>query len=54
MHAIHTIWVYLTGAKGKALILVPNFVAMVKTQFRKYVKVFRSANGQEFLSWPMK
>ena len=34
-----TIWVYLMREKGEASLLLQNFVIMVKTQFRKDVKI---------------
>jgi len=39
-------------AKGEASVLLHNFVAMVKTQFGKDVKIIRCDNGQEFSSRP--
>ena len=42
-------WVYLMLGKYEVGQLIKDFVAMVKTQFHKQVKVLRSDNGQEFL-----
>ena len=52
--ASHIVVVYLMRAKGKASMLLENFVVMVKTQFGKEVKTIKSDNRQEFLSGPMK
>jgi len=51
--ASHAVWVYLMRAKGKVLVLLQNFVIMMKTQFNKDAKIIRSDDEQEFLG-PMK
>jgi len=46
-------WVYLMKDRRETSTLLKNFVAMIKTQFGKTIKVVRSDNGSEFTSEPM-
>ena len=46
-------WVYLMKDKSEASKLLKGFIAMVRNQFHKGVKVVRSDNGSEFTSGPM-
>ena len=46
-------WVYLMQSRTEASKLLKNFVMMVKTQFKRIVKVVRSDNGSEFTSGRM-
>lgn len=50
---VKAIWVYLMREKGEVASLVQNFLAMLKNQFEKNVKILRSDNGLEFESDPM-
>ncbi|XP_019251045.1 PREDICTED: uncharacterized protein LOC109229959 [Nicotiana attenuata] len=43
-------WVFLMRLKSDVIFLLKNFIAMIKTQFGKQVKVFRSDNGSEFFN----
>ncbi|KAL4363042.1 hypothetical protein GQ457_04G026360 [Hibiscus cannabinus] len=42
-----TTWTYLMTHKSDALVIVPNFISMVKRQFDFDLKIFRSDNAQE-------
>ena len=44
---------YLMKDKSEASKFLPGFIAMVRNQFHKGVKVVRSDNGSEFTSGPM-
>ena len=48
------VWVFLMKGKSEAGKLLKGFVALVKTQFDKVVKIIRTDNGLEFVSGPMK
>ena len=41
-------WVYLMKSKFETIPLLQSFYAMIKTQFGKSIKVFRTNNGLEF------
>ena len=41
-------WVYLMKSKSKTRHLLQSFYTMIKTQFGKSIKVFRTNNGLEF------
>ncbi|XP_019263436.1 PREDICTED: uncharacterized protein LOC109241171 [Nicotiana attenuata] len=43
-------WVFLMRLKSDVIVLLKNFIAMVKTQFGKKIKVFRAGNGGEFFN----
>lgn len=43
-------WVYLLKFKSETCVLVQQFLAYVKTQFDKTVKVVRTDNGAEFVN----
>ena len=44
------VWIYLLIAKTEVGCILQNFVAMVRRQFDKNVKIVRSDNGSEFIS----
>lgn len=44
------IWIFLLALKSDVIVAIKQFLLMVKTQFGKCVKVFRSDNGGEFLN----
>ena len=48
------VWLYLMKEKSEVEFLFKGFVAMVRTQFDKYVKMVRTDNGLEFKSGSMK
>lgn len=50
----HCVWVYLMKNKSETWRLLTGFYNMIKTQFGRQIKVFRSDNGLEFTSEPMK
>ncbi|XP_070012961.1 uncharacterized protein LOC142176278 [Nicotiana tabacum] len=43
-------WNFLLRLKSDVVFILKNFLAMVKTQFGKSVKMFRSDNGSEFFN----
>jgi len=46
-------WVCLMKDNIEASKLLKGFIVMVRTQFKKKIKVVRSGNGSEFTSGPM-
>jgi len=46
-------WVYLMKDRREASKLLKGFIAMVRNQFHKGIKVVRSDNGSKFTSGPM-
>ena len=47
-------WVYWMQDRSEASKLLKGFIAMVRNQFHKGIKVVRSDNGSEFTSNPFK
>ena len=45
-----SVWIYLLANKKEVPRMLMSFFALVKRQFDKEVKIFRSDNGTEFLS----
>ena len=45
-----SVWIYLLANKKEVPRMLMSFFALVKRQFDKEVKIFRSVNGTEFLS----
>ena len=45
---------YSMKEKGEASDILQNFVAFVKNQFEKNMKIIHSANGYKFTSGPIK
>lgn len=43
-------WVFLLALKSDVIVLLKQFLSMIKTQFGRVVKVFRSDNGGEFFN----
>ena len=43
------VWIYLLNGKNEVACVLRKFIAMVKCQFEKNVKIVRSDNGSEFL-----
>ena len=43
-------WIYLLHNRSDILSIYKNFVQMIKNQFSKTIKVFRSDNAQEYKS----
>ncbi|XP_075112694.1 uncharacterized protein LOC142182334 [Nicotiana tabacum] len=43
-------WTFLIRLKSDVIFILKNFLVMVKTQFGKSVKMFRSDNGSEFFN----
>jgi len=43
-------WTFLIVLKSDVIVVLKQFLAMVKNQFRKCVKIFRSDNGGEFVN----
>jgi len=43
------VWIYLLADKKEVPRMLTNFFALVKNQFDKHVKMFRSDNGTEFV-----
>ena len=41
-------WVYLMKSKSDTRSILQSFYAMIKTQFNKSIKIFRTDNGVEF------
>jgi len=48
------VWLYLMKEKGEAGSHLQDFIALVKNQFNKHIKVIRTDNGTESNSRPMK
>ncbi|KAK9049228.1 hypothetical protein SSX86_031804, partial [Deinandra increscens subsp. villosa] len=47
------VWIFLMKSKSEVFTHIQTFVALIKTQFDKLVKVFRSDNGTEFVNTQM-
>ncbi|KAI3730698.1 hypothetical protein L1987_61872 [Smallanthus sonchifolius] len=45
-----SVWVYLLKNKSEVFFSIEIFCTMIKTQFDRHVKVFRSDNGTEFVN----
>lgn len=43
------VWIYLVGDKREVSQTLLNFFALIKRQFDKQIKIFRSDNGMEFI-----
>ena len=43
------VWIYLLADKREVSRMLLNFFSLIKTQFDKHVKIFRSDNGTEFM-----
>lgn len=43
-------WIYMIHQKSQTCNILRNFILMIKTQFDKNVKQFRSDNGSEFIN----
>ncbi|XP_075079228.1 uncharacterized protein LOC142164710 [Nicotiana tabacum] len=43
-------WVFLMRLKSDVIFLFKNFISMIKIQFGKQIKMFRSDNGSEFFN----
>ena len=46
-HSRHT-WIFLMHSKSETRKLIQNFIILVKNQFNKTIKAFRTDNGPEF------
>nr|KYP63606.1 Retrovirus-related Pol polyprotein from transposon TNT 1-94 [Cajanus cajan] len=43
-----SVWIYLLADKREVFQMLLNFFSLIKTQFDKHIKIFRSDNGTEF------
>ena len=43
------VWIYLLNGKDEVACVLKNFIAMVRRQFEKYVKIVKIDNGTEFM-----
>ena len=53
-HSSRAVCLHLIKDKGEAINILKNFVAFVKNQFGKNMKIIRTDNGSRFASGPMK